>query len=151
MVWPQNAGSRSAALNLSQLVDFNQSGLLPEVNIAHNWGRLSQSEASLLSVKIQDGIAIATTEASEAIASSDFLKIMGISPPEGANRGDSDQFWSLRLVDFNVWLQSWMAALYGGMLGNLPLILDGYVMNDIWTTVQNRLCNLKGSPCRARY
>ena len=34
-------------------------------------------------------IAIATTEADEDIASSDFLKIMGISPAKGANRGDS--------------------------------------------------------------
>ena len=37
-------------------------------------------------------IAVATTEADEAIASSDFLKIMGISPPKGANQGDSGQF-----------------------------------------------------------
>ena len=39
-----------------------------------------------------NGIAVATTEADEAIASSDFLKIMGISSPKGANRGDSGQF-----------------------------------------------------------
>ena len=45
-------------------------------------------------------IAVATTEADEAIASSDFLRIMGISPPKGTNRGDFDQFWSLRLVWF---------------------------------------------------
>ena len=37
-------------------------------------------------------IAIATIEADEAIPSSDFLKIMGISPQIGANRDDSDQF-----------------------------------------------------------
>ena len=30
-------------------------------------------------------IAVATTEADKAIASSDFLKIMGISPQNGAN------------------------------------------------------------------
>ena len=43
-----------------------------------------------------------------------------------------------------------MAAPYGGMLGNfpgvilwkLPLILDGYGLNDIWTIVQNHVCNL---------
>ena len=45
-------------------------------------------------------IDVATIEADEAIASSDCLKIMGISPPKGANRGDSGQFWSLRLVWF---------------------------------------------------
>ena len=45
-------------------------------------------------------IAVATLEADEAIASSNFLKIMGISSPKGANRGDSGQFWSLRLVWF---------------------------------------------------
>ena len=35
-----------------------------------------------------------------------------------------------------------MAAVYGGMLGNFftpPLILDRYVMNDIWTIAQNRV------------
>ena len=37
-------------------------------------------------------IAVATTEADEAIASSDLLKIMGISTLKGANRGDSGQF-----------------------------------------------------------
>ena len=47
-----------------------------------------------------NSIAVATTEADEAIASSNFLKIMGISPPKGANRGDSGKFWSLRLVWF---------------------------------------------------
>ena len=36
-------------------------------------------------------IAVATIEADEAIASSDFLKIMGISSQKGANRGDSGQ------------------------------------------------------------
>ena len=41
------------ALNLSQSVDlFNQFKRLTEVNIVHDWGTLSQSEAS---VKIQDG------------------------------------------------------------------------------------------------
>ena len=37
-------------------------------------------------------LAVATTETDEAIASSDFLKIIGISPIKGANRGDSCQF-----------------------------------------------------------
>ena len=37
-------------------------------------------------------IAVATTEADKAIASSDFLRIMGISPRKGANWGDSGQF-----------------------------------------------------------
>ena len=39
-------------------------------------------------------IFVATTEADEAIASSVFLKIIGISPPppKGANPGDSGQF-----------------------------------------------------------
>ena len=37
-------------------------------------------------------IAVATTEADEAIASSDFLKLMGISPQTGASRSDSGQF-----------------------------------------------------------
>ena len=37
-------------------------------------------------------IAVATTEADEAIASSDFLRIMGISPKKEANRGDFGQF-----------------------------------------------------------
>ena len=32
-------------------------------------------------------IAVATTEADEAIASSDFLKIMGISPPKKSQLG----------------------------------------------------------------
>ena len=45
-------------------------------------------------------IAVATIEADEAIASSDFLKFMGISPQNGANCCDSGQFWSLRLVWF---------------------------------------------------
>ena len=36
-------------------------------------------------------IAVATIEADEAIASSDFLKIMGISSQKGANRRDSGQ------------------------------------------------------------
>ena len=59
MVWLQNARSRSAALNLSQSVDlFNQSELLPEVNIVYDWGRLSQYEATLLSEKIQNGGAL---------------------------------------------------------------------------------------------
>ena len=34
---------------------------------------------------VTDVIAVATIEADEAIASSDFLKIMGISSPKGAN------------------------------------------------------------------
>ena len=37
-------------------------------------------------------IAVATIEADEAITSSDFHKIMAISSPKGANRGDSGQF-----------------------------------------------------------
>ena len=45
-------------------------------------------------------IAVATIEADEAIASSDFLKIMGISPKKRASWGDSGQFWSFRLVWF---------------------------------------------------
>ena len=45
-------------------------------------------------------MAVATTEADEAIASSDFLNIMAMSLPNGANQGDSGQFWSLRLVWF---------------------------------------------------
>ena len=40
----------------------------------------------------QCAIAVATTEADEAIASSDFLKIIGISPQKGANQGDSGRF-----------------------------------------------------------
>ena len=47
-----------------------------------------------------DSIAVATIEADEAIASSDFLKIIGISCEKGASWGDSGQFWSLRLVWF---------------------------------------------------
>ena len=35
-------------------------------------------------------MAVATTEADEAIVSSDFLKIKGISNQKGANRDDSD-------------------------------------------------------------
>ena len=36
------------------------------------------------------------------------------------------------------WLACWV------ILWALPLILDGYVMNDIWTIVQNKnhVCNL---------
>ena len=45
-------------------------------------------------------IAVAATEADEAIALFDFLKIMGIFPPKGANQGDSGQFWSFHLVWF---------------------------------------------------
>ena len=51
---------------------------------------------------IEYRIAVATAEADEAIASFDFLKIIGIStrlstppphpPKKGANRGDSAQF-----------------------------------------------------------
>ena len=39
-------------------------------------------------------IAVATTEDDEAIASSDFLKIMGIPPPQKGprHRGDSGEF-----------------------------------------------------------
>ena len=37
-------------------------------------------------------IAVATLEADEAIASSDFMKIIGIFPKKGATRGDSGQF-----------------------------------------------------------
>ena len=51
-------------------------------------------------------IAVATTEADEAIASSDFLKIMGISPqkePTGVILVSFDHF---ALSDFNVWLRS---------------------------------------------
>ena len=51
-------------------------------------------------------IAVATIEADKAIASSDFLKIMGISPQKGANR----RFWSVLIISpcpsdipFNVW------------------------------------------------
>ena len=41
-------------------------------------------------------IAVATSEADEA--TSDFLKIMGISLPKWANQGDSGHFWLLHLV-----------------------------------------------------
>ena len=52
-----------------------------------------------LSSPMEHTIAVATTEADEAIASSsDILKIMGISPTKGANQDDSGHFWSLRLV-----------------------------------------------------
>ena len=47
-----------------------------------------------------EDIAVVTTEADKAIASSDFLKIKGISNEKGANRGDSGQFCSLRLISF---------------------------------------------------
>ena len=50
--------------------------------------------------------AVATTEADEAIASSDFLKIIGIAPQKGANLGDSCQFDHFASSDFNVWLWS---------------------------------------------
>ena len=56
-------------------------------------------------------IAVATTEADEAIASSDFLKIIGISPqkePTGVILVSFDHF---ALSDFNVWLRSWLCIL----------------------------------------
>ena len=46
---------------------------------------------STVALNRREYIAVATIEADEAIASSDFLKIMGISSQKGANRGDSDQ------------------------------------------------------------
>ena len=52
-------------------------------------------------------IAVATTEADEANASSDFLKIMGISQkkePTGVILVSFDHFAP---TDFNVWLRSW--------------------------------------------
>ena len=52
-------------------------------------------------------IAVATTEADEAIASSDFLKIMGTSPQKGANRMILVTFDHFTSSDFNVWLRSW--------------------------------------------
>ena len=51
-------------------------------------------------------VAVATTEADEAIASSDFLKIIGLSPqkePNGVILVSFDHFAS---SDFNVWLRS---------------------------------------------
>ena len=32
-----------------------------------------------------------------------------------------------------------------------PLILDGHMLNDIWTIVQNHVCKLWRSPLRAPY
>ena len=55
---------------------------------------------NILTLSTPSPIAVATIEADEAIASSDFLKFMGISSQKGPNRGDSGQFWSLRLVWF---------------------------------------------------
>ena len=43
-------------------------------------------------------IAVATTEADEAIALSVFVQIMGIPPQKAAGLGHFDHFWSLRLV-----------------------------------------------------
>ena len=45
-----------------------------------------------------DTIAVATTEADEAIASSVFVQIMGIPPQKAAGRGHFDHLWSFRLV-----------------------------------------------------
>ena len=44
---------------------------------------------------IYTGIAVATTEADEAITSSDFLKIMGISPQKRSQPGG---FWSVLIT-----------------------------------------------------
>ena len=51
-------------------------------------------------------IAVATTEADEAIASSDFLKIMGISPQKEPTRVILVRFDHFASSDFNVWLRS---------------------------------------------
>ena len=63
-------------------------------------GEWDDAECGVGLLFVKGFIAVATTEADEAITSSDFLKIMGIFPLKGASRGDSGQFWSLRLVWF---------------------------------------------------
>ena len=57
-------------------------------------------------------IAVATTGADEAIASSDFLKIMGISPKKGATRVILVSFDHFASSDFNVWLRSWNVYMF---------------------------------------
>ena len=50
--------------------------------------------------------AIATIEADEAIASSDFLKIMGFPPQKEPTGVILVSFYHFALSDFNVWLRS---------------------------------------------
>ena len=74
-------------------------------NITCN-GLDQQQKVNVITHVSYQGIAVATIEADEAIASSDFLKILGISPPKMSQPG---QFWSVlitlpRLI-FNVWLR----------------------------------------------
>ena len=52
-------------------------------------------------------IAVATIEADEAVTSSDFLTIIGIALPKGANRVILVSFDHFASSDFNVWLQLW--------------------------------------------
>ena len=81
-----------------------------------NWGGVKEAIyiRALNSSLNRDGgsIAVAAIEADEAIASSDFLKIMGISPqkePTGVILVSFDHFAS---SDFNVWLRPWEDTIY---------------------------------------
>ena len=86
-------------------------------------------------------ITIATTEADKAIALSDFLRIMGIYPPKGANRGDSCQFCvsfdHFTSSDFNVWLWSWRWFASREMLLNISFCLQIINIKREW------LCELR--------
>ena len=47
-------------------------------------------------------------------------------------------------ISTGFWHSRWRRPMVG-ILGNFvdpPLILDGYMLNDIWTIVQNHVCNL---------
>ena len=77
---------------------------------------------------ISPTIAVATTEADEAIASSDFLKIIGISSPKGADWGDSGQFWSLRLV----WFQCLATVMPTILLKRGTFIANHKLVTTLW-------------------
>ena len=91
----------------------------------------------IVALNIAPAIAVATTEADEAITSSDFLKIMGISFQKGANWGDSGQFWSLvhfASSDFNVWLRSYQPLKQCEIcMENFSCVLNYVFYSVIWS------------------
>ena len=77
--------------------------------------------------KISYLIVVATTKAYERQGHRlvRFLKTMSICPQKGANRGDSGQFWPLRLV--------WFSSGYGNDLYTKRKVKKKYIVGDIFS------------------
>ena len=100
-------GEAAPVLMKLKIQEFLQCGLHGEGSARKSYSKAQ--EATSASASTSSGtIAVATTEADEAIASSDFLKIMGSFPQKEPTRVILVSFDHFASSDFNVWLWLWV-------------------------------------------